>query len=379
MCGVGLLAHLSGRPSLDILPAALQALSRLVHRGAVDADGRTGDGAGVLTRIPHEVLGIGKGTAIGVLFGSDRRSFDRAAAAQGLNVTAYREVPVDLDALGTKARSCRPTILQAIIEQPPSMGEDEFERRLRAVRCADVYVASLSSRTIVYKALVRASDLAAFYPDLRHPGYATSFALFHQRFSTNTLPSWPMTQPFHLLAHNGEINTIAGNRSAMRARGFPLTEGTSDSASLDEALAIVTSAGRALTRGVTMLLPPAFENDERLDPAVRAFFEYQAALMEPWDGPAFVVFADGRIAGAALDRNGLRPARYLLTTNGLLLVASEAGVMDVEERWVLQRGRLGPGEMVAVDLEQGRFLDRETILRELAAQHPYEEWVRHAG
>jgi glutamate synthase (ferredoxin) len=375
MCGVGLLANINGRPSLDILPSALQALARLGHRGAVDADGRTGDGAGVMTEIPHEILGVHPGDAVGVLFGKDRRAFETALTAQRLSLVGYREVPIDISALGSKALSCLPEIVHAIVARPEGMDSDEFERRLNAIRCEDIYIASLSQRTLVYKALVRAVDLAAFYPDLRHPEYATSFTLFHQRFSTNTLPSWSMTQPFRLLAHNGEINTIAGNRSAMRARGFPLAAGTSDSASLDEALAIVTSTGRDLAHGMALLMPPAFERDEAIDPAIRALFEYQASLMEPWDGPAFVVFSDGRLVGAALDRNGLRPARYLLTTDGRLLVASEVGVHDVEERRVLQRGRLGPGGMIAVDLEHGRLLERETIMRELAARHPYEQWL----
>jgi glutamate synthase domain-containing protein 2/glutamate synthase domain-containing protein 1/glutamate synthase domain-containing protein 3 len=403
-CGVGFLADVHGRKGRHILPLALGALGRLAHRGAVDADGRTGDGAGVLTQIPWailrpelEALGLpcgGANVAIGLVFlprretaaACARRLLATSLAAHGLVLAGWRAVPIDEDALGEKARGCRPDFAHAIVTQHRSLDPAEFERRLFSARkeaqaraaaygLDGFYIASLSHRTIVYKALVRAVDLADFYPDLRQPEFETAFALFHQRFSTNTLPSWSMTQPFRLLAHNGEINTISGNRSWMRARGQQLSSGTSDSASLDEALSLLAIAGRGLTHGMTMLMPPAWENDGDLDEQKRSMFEYQSLLVEPWDGPAFVVFADGNIVGAALDRNGLRPARYLLTTDGLALVASEAGVLDIDERQVLRRGRLGPGEIVAVDLNAGQFLDTNAIRSALAARHPYGQWI----
>ena len=420
-CGVGFLADLQGRPGRHLLPLGLVALARLAHRGAVDADGRTGDGAGITTQIPFDVLrpdldalglaarGPGQ-LAVGLVFlpgpepaaAQARQVVAEGLGATGLAVAGWREVPVHEDALGDKARACRPRIAHVVVPRPDGGTADEFERRLYQARrtidagaaaagLPDLYVASLSHRTLVYKALVRAVDLADFYADLRQPEFATAFVTFHQRFSTNTMPSWSMTQPFRMLAHNGEINTIDGNRSWMRAReprlAGPLleagpgarrpilSEGTSDSASLDEALELLTLSGRSLAHGVTLLMPPAWEGDADVPEPVRAFFDYQASVMEPWDGPAFVVFTDGRVVGAALDRNGLRPARYLVTTDGLVLVASEAGVMDVNEERVLSRGRLGPGDLIAVDLGAERFLDRDRVHRDLAARRPYGRWV----
>ncbi len=404
-CGVGFIADVHGRHGRHILPLALAALGRLAHRGATDADGRTGDGAGVMTEIPWailrpqlEVLGLAHTAAadiaVGLVFlprqeeaaACARRLLATSLAAHGLTPAGWRAVPIDEDALGDKAQRCRPDIKQVVVMRHPGMDGNEFERRLcsarkeaeeraAAYRLDDFYVASLSHRTIVYKALVRAVDLAAFYSDLRQPEFETAFALFHQRFSTNTLPSWSMTQPFRLLAHNGEINTINGNRSWMRARGTPLPLGTSDSASLDEALSLLTITGRDPTHAMTMLMPPAWENDGELDEPTRSMMEYQSLLIEPWDGPALVVFTDGNFVGAALDRNGLRPARYVLTMDGLVLVASEVGVLDLDERQVLRRGRLASGEIIGVNLSAGRFLDAEAIRTDLASRHPYRRWI----
>jgi glutamate synthase (ferredoxin) len=353
MCGVGLIADLHGDSRRSLLPLALTALSRLAHRGAVDADGRTGDGAGVMTEIPRSILGLAAlrpdQVAVGAVFlprqkeaaACARRLLVTSLAAQGLLLNDWRQVPIDENALGEKAKGCQPDIFHVFVTRHSSMTSDAFEGRLMAARkeieqratayqLPDFYIASLSHRTLVYKALVRAVDLAAFYPDLRNPEFETSFVLFHQRFSTNTLPSWPMTQPFRLLAHNGEINTISGNRSWMRAGGTPLAEGTSDSASLDEAFSLQPCGAAACRR-----------------------------LLDRWEGPALVAFSDGRTAGAALDRNGLRPARYLVTKSGVVLVASEAGVLDVDEADVLHRGRIGPGGVLAVDLERGRLIDSD--------------------
>jgi glutamate synthase domain-containing protein 2/glutamate synthase domain-containing protein 1/glutamate synthase domain-containing protein 3 len=418
-CGVGLLADMQGRPSRALLQQALGALARMAHRGAIDADGRTGDGAGITTQIPFavlrpevEALGLPctAGTlAVGLVFlprdavarAAARALVETALTEHDLPGARWRAVPVDESALGDKARRSRPTIAHVLVPRPPRLSWEAFEAHLVAARRSiearaaaagqhELYIASLSHRTLVYKALVRAVDLAACFPDLRHPDYETAFALIHQRFSTNTAPSWSMTQPFRLIAHNGEINTIDGNRRWMDARapqidafaighnrlGAPhARSGTSDSASLDDALATLAAAGRGLAHGMTLLMPPAWEHDEELSPRVRAFLDYQASVMEPWDGPALVVFTDGRVVGAALDRNGLRPARYLVTAGGLVLVSSEVGVLDVAEEEVVTRGRLGPGDLIIVDLEAHRILDRSTVHETLAARRPYAQWL----
>ena len=349
MCGVGFIADLAAESRRPLLPLAMTALERMAHRGAIDADGVTGDGAGVLTEIPWRLLGLPRrgDTAVGAVFlprSSDaascaRRLLTTSLAANGLIVKQWCPVPIDESVLGSKARACRPDLFHVIVEQSAATDADAFEMRLtqarkeseeraRAYGLEEFYVASLSHRTIVYKALVRAVDLAAFYPDLRDPQFETSFVLFHQRFSTNTRPSWAMTQPFRLLAHNGEINTVSGNRNWMRARGTPLTAGTSDSASLDEAFALGAHDGAACRE-----------------------------LLETWEGPAVVVFSDGRTVGAALDRNGLRPARYVVTADGLVLCASEAGVLDADDADVVTRGRVGPGGMIEVNLETGQLTE----------------------
>jgi glutamate synthase domain-containing protein 1/glutamate synthase domain-containing protein 3/glutamate synthase domain-containing protein 2 len=421
--GVGFLADLGGAPSARILPLALLALERMTHRGAVDPDGRTGDGAGVITQVPWDVLraelppgprmpsGRREDLGVGMLFlpldraGSlrAREAVTEALAAEGLTVRGWREVPVREEALGEKAWRSRPQIEQVFVERPAEWSADHFEGRLyrarrgmeslsRARRLDAFYVVSLSHRTIVYKAMVRGGDLPDFYLDLRHPDFASAFAVFHQRFSTNTVPSWSMTQPFRLLAHDGEINTIEGNRSWMRAREASLASarlgiapgalspllaaGVSDSASLDEALGLLTAAGRGVLHGMSLLAPPAWEGDAEMTGEVRDFFDYQSGVLEPWDGPSLAVFTDGRTVGASLDRNGLRPARSLVTVDGLVMVASEVGLLAVEEERVLRRGRLGPGDVVAVDLRAGRFLDREAIHRSLAAGRPYGRWLR---
>ncbi len=419
-CGVGLLADIQGRPSRALLSQALDALARMAHRGATDADGRTGDGAGVMTQIPFamlrphvEALGLDctpGSLAVGLVFlpgdelasSTARGLVELVLAEHGLMTCRWRPVPIDETALGEVALRSRPRLAQVLVPRPAGLPADAFEAQLVAARRAielralyagfdELYVASLSHRTLVYKALVRATDLASCFPDLRDPAYETAFALFHQRFSTNTAPSWRMTQPFRLVAHNGEINTIDGNRRWMRARahqlssfvdrkrsplgGMRIAAGTSDSSTFDDALASVTSAGRGLAHGMTLLMPPAWESDDEIPADVRAFFDYQASLMEPWDGPALVVFSDGRVVGAALDRNGLRPARYLITTNDLVLVSSEAGVLDIDVARVVKRGRLGPGDMLVVDLERRCLLERAAMHRELARRFPYADWI----
>ena len=419
-CGVGFLADIQGRASRTLLTDALEALGRMAHRGAIDADGRTGDGAGVMTQIPFallkpevEALGIEchEGSlAVGLIFlpldpaaaDTARGLIEKVLADHDLPSCRWRAVPVDVDALGEKARNSRPSLYHALVPRPADMPADRFEAQLVASRRAielrtgyagleDLYVASLSHRTLVYKALVSATDLAAYFTDLRSDAYETAFAIFHQRFSTNTAPSWKMTQPFRLIAHNGEINTIVGNRRWMHARGQQLVSfdpargkrlaevriapGTSDSASFDDALVSVTASGRELPHGMTLLMPPSWEHDEEMPADVRAFFDYQASVMEPWDGPALVVFSDGRVVGAALDRNGLRPARYLVTTDDLVLVSSEVGVLDLDVSRVVRRGRLGPGGMLVVDLERHTLREDDEIHGELAERLPYADWL----
>src|SRR6266498_348052 len=331
-----------------------------------------------------------------------RETVAQVLASRGLPLLAWRKPPLLARALGEKARGSCPAISQLFVGRPEGLSGEEFERRLYLARKEmerhlksfvpeRFSVVSLSHRTLVYKALVRGVDLAAFYRDLESPLYETAFALFHQRYSTNTSPSWALAQPFRLLAHNGEINTIAGNRARMRAREasfaaagerarlelLPLIEErTSDSGNLDNAAELLVRSGRSLPHAMTMLLPPAWENDHELEPDVRAFYEYHSGLMEPWDGPALVVFSDGRVAGAAMDRNGLRPARTVETRDGLYLLASEAGVAAVEEQSVVRRGRLGPGDVVAVDLTSGNLSGPEEIRALLSAQAPYRQWLR---
>jgi glutamate synthase (NADPH/NADH) large chain/glutamate synthase (ferredoxin) len=419
-CGVGLVVDRRGG-GRRVLPLALTALARMSHRGAVDADGRTGDGAGITTRIPHALLAdelARRGEALpepglfatGLFFlprGEGERRVcremvSRALSSRGLPLLFWRKPPVRKEALGDKARGSCPTIAQLFVGRPDGLSGEEFERRLylarkemerrlRTLGPDRFYVVSLSHRTLVYKGLVRGVDLAAFYSDLENPLYETPFALFHQRYSTNTSPSWALAQPFRMLAHNGEINTIAGNRARMRAREasieaagepgqrelLPLIEDrTSDSGNLDNAAELLLRSGRSLPHAMTMLLPPAWENDHELDPGVRAFYEYHSGVMEPWDGPALVVFSDGRVAGAAMDRNGLRPARTVETRDGLYLLASEAGVAAVEEQNVAIRGRLGPGDLVAVDLANGDLFGSEEIRAQLSTQAPYRQWLR---
>ena len=393
-CGIGFVARLSGGPSRAVLDSLLEALSRVRHRGAVAADHRTGDGAGVLLPLPAVLLPEpGLGIAMVFLRGTDgRRAVEEACRAEGIAVRSWRTVPVDLEALGPSAQASAPTIEQALLEPPP--GDDEaieaaaFHARKRLDGRDDLYVASLSFRTVVYKALCAADQLAPFYADLRDPAVEVRFGIFHQRFSTNTEPSWERTQPFRLLCHNGEINAIRGNVNWMRARaltlgvdGPVLEEESSDSGMLDNALELLVRGGRDPRHALTMLIPPAWQGDTELEPEVRDFHRFHAGLVEPWDGPAGVVFTDGRVVGAALDRNGLRPLRYVVAGD-LVCCASEAGVFDVPAGTSARRGRLGPGEMLSVDPERGLEEDGVVKLR-LAGARPYgrwlEEWRREAS
>jgi len=416
-CGVGFVARLHAPASHGVLQAALAALRNLAHRGAQAADGRTGDGAGILTEIPHGLFarvlremgyrGDERPLAVGVFFFPAEEDAYRACRAvceeeferAGLRRLGWRTPPVQPQALGEYALRTLPRIEQALLTAPGEQDLEALERRLYLVRRRierraaglGLYVPSLSCRTVVYKALVSAPQLERFYLDLQDQDFAVRAAVFHQRYSTNTNPSWQLAQPFRLLAHNGEINTLLGNVNWMRAREGDLSssvwqdtlrdllpvvqEGGSDSAMLDNVLELVRRSGRDLVHALRMLVPEAWEGAWDLDPAARGFYRYHACLAEPWDGPAALAFFDGRTVGMALDRNGLRPARYTVTRDGLVVAASEVGVLPIAPGRVLERGRLGPGQMVAVDLEEPALLHHHEIRRRLASRRPYHKWA----
>jgi len=362
-CGTGFVADLSGKPSHTIVRYALEAVVNLTHRGAVSADAKTGDGAGITVQLPRKLLGRELARLYGLTVEPERlaaglvflpandpslaarckQALTEALHAQAIADVWWREVPIDPDVLGQQARQTMPRIEQVIAARPADIDAMEFERRLylarrqaervaKEVGARDFFVPSLSCRTIVYKGLFVARDLAAFYADLQDPLMESALALFHQRYSTNTFPTWQLAQPFRRIAHNGEINTLQGNRNWMRARepelssplwGDRLTEllpiidpDGSDSMSLDQVLELLELSGRDIVHAVAMLIPEAWEHMDDLSPEIRAFFDYHAGLMEPWDGPAAIAFTDGRVAGAVLDRNGLRPARYSITEDG---------------------------------------------------------------
>ncbi|HLF82693.1 MAG TPA: glutamate synthase central domain-containing protein, partial [Blastocatellia bacterium] len=419
-CGVGFVADVSGRATQDTIQCALEALCNLTHRGAVDADGRTGDGAGLLTQLPlkffrREAERLEQrpedDLALGVFFlprdetaaARCRQITTRLARNHGLAPLGWRQVPVDESVLGAKALTTVPRIEQLLVARG-CVSKSLFETTLYSARreveqqtseIEDFYIPSFSCRTIVYKGLITGSQLGPFYPDLSEPDFQAALAVFHQRYSTNTFPNWALAQPFRLLAHNGEINTISGNRSWMRARQLatrhsPSREDStvlrsviwsrgSDSASLDNTLELSVRSGRDVTQAVMMLIPEAYERSDEMPPELRAFYDYAASLTEPWDGPAAVAFTDGRIVGAALDRNGLRPSRYAVTADGRVVVASEAGVIKLAPDLVVQKGRLGPGQMIAVDTELGVLLTNDQIKRRVAARGSHVSRARRSS
>ncbi len=429
-CGIAFLAELSGRSSHRLVRDGLIALENLAHRGALGSEANSGDGAGILVQLPHdlfvEVAGFelpdqgSYATGLAFLDGSGgdvartRRSFEQLASEENLVVLGWRDVPVDPSMLGATARKAMPKISQVFVAGGVTsaasgargdsgtggavrLSGDALERasfvlRKRAEReLAGIYFPSLSTRTIVYKGMLTAEQLEAFYPDLGDERFVSAVALVHSRFSTNTFPSWPLAHPYRYLAHNGEINTLAGNRNWMRAREallsseligpglqriFPVcTPGASDSASFDEVLGLLHMGGGSLPHSVLMMIPEAWENNQLMDPKRRDFYRYHASLMEPWDGPAAVAFTDGTVVGAVLDRNGLRPARYWVTSDGLVVMSSEVGVLDIDPERVVRKGRLQPGRMFLVDLSLGRIVEDEEIKASLAAEHPYGEWL----
>ena len=384
-CGIGFLADSRGRASRAIVDGVLEGLARVRHRGAVAADRRTGDGAGVLLPIPRALVPA-PWCGLAMVFLRDesaRAAIEQACTAEGIGVRGWRAVPVDSSALGDEARATAPRIEQLVLQQPLGTSPEEAELRAyrarrRAERAEGAYIVSLSFRTVTYKALCAADQLAAFYPDLRNPAVAVPFGIFHQRFSTNTAPSWERAQPFRLLCHNGELNTIEGNVNWMRARGLgdALDLDGSDSALLDNALELLVRDGRDVRHALAMLIPEAHDADPELHADVRAFYRYHATLLEPWDGPAAVVFTDGRVVGAALDRNGLRPLRYAVSDDGLVACASEAGALPLTEGTRVRRGKLGPGELLVIDpAGPGLETNRAAKLR-VARRRPYARWLR---
>jgi glutamate synthase (NADPH/NADH) large chain len=415
-CGVALIATMRGTAGHDIVDHALTALRNLDHRGATGADPLVGDGAGILTQIPDEffratvpfTLPNSGAYAAGIAFlpqnpierAATKARIEEIAVAENLKVLGWREVPVEGDLVGAVARECMPAFEQLFVSssigRQVALGLDRlaFCLRKRAEHEVDVYFASLSSRTIVYKGMLTTGQLEPFFPDLSDPRFATELALVHSRFSTNTFPSWPLAHPYRLIAHNGEINTVKGNRNWMHAREslltsdiipgdleriFPIcTPDASDSASFDEVLELLHLGGRSLPHAVLMMIPEAWENHATMDPARRAFYEFHSTFMEPWDGPANVCFSDGTLVGAVLDRNGLRPGRYTVTDDGLVVLASESGVLELDPATIVQRGRLQPGKMFLVDTEHGRIVSDEEIKSQLAAAKPYAEWL-HGG
>src|SRR5580704_13070697 len=423
-CGMGFVVNLSGERSHAIIRQGIEILVNLTHRGACGCDPDTGDGAGLLIQIPHaffarecrnlgfELPDAGR-YGVGMMFlPVDREArllcegiVERIARESGLTVLGWRDTPVNGDAIGRQARATQPYIEQIFLGCDDEIQQDDLERKLYLVRrraeseiaASQIrekdffYSPSMSSRTIVYKGLMLAPQISDFYAELSDPAAASALCLVHQRFSTNTFPSWQLAHPYRYLCHNGEINTVRGNVNWMNAREsvlasdvfgddirkiFPVIRpGASDTGSLDNAVEMLTLAGRSLPHVMAMLIPEAWDHDTTMTPEKRAFYEYHASLMEPWDGPAAVAFTDGKWIGATLDRNGLRPARYLVTNDNQLILASETGVLPIAPANVRYKGRLQPGKMLLVDLERGRIVPDEEIKHQLASRQPYREWL----
>jgi len=409
-CGVGFVATLTGVASHELVEQALTVLRNLEHRGATGSEPDSGDGAGILLQVPDAFLREeaafelpeAGSYAVGIAFlpadGSTDsvKQIEKIAAEEGLDVLGWRQVPVTPDILGNGARATMPEFRQLVVADGESTGivldRKAFVLRKRAEREAGVYFPSLSARTIVYKGMLTTGQLEPFFPDLSDRRFATTVALVHSRFSTNTFPSWPLAHPYRFVAHNGEINTVKGNRNWMKAREsqlasslfgeaqldriFPVcTPDASDSASFDEVLELLHLGGRSLPHSVLMMVPEAWENHASMDPARRAFYQYHSTMMEPWDGPACVTFTDGTQVGAVLDRNGLRPGRYWVTDDGLVVLSSEVGVLDIDPAKVVRKGRLQPGRMFLVDTAEHRIIEDDEIKASLAAENPYQEWL----
>lgn len=430
-CGVGFIADQRGRISHELVEQALSALTCLEHRGGCSADRDSGDGAGIMTAIPWELLGSWFATegieqpnfeqiGVGMVFLPSqaeaatvaRQMIERIVQEEGLTVLGWRVVPVKPDLLGVQARENQPQIEQVLVASTQLQG-DTLDRSLYLVRkrvlqvlanettdswlqdaLQDFYICSFSCRTIVYKGMVRSAVLGDFYTDLKQPDYKSAFAVYHRRFSTNTMPKWPLAQPMRLLGHNGEINTLLGNINWMMAREADLSHSywhdriddlkptvrseNSDSANLDNVLELLVRSGRSPQEALMIMVPEAYQNQPDLlnYPEITDFYEYYSGIQEPWDGPALLVFSDGKTVGATLDRNGLRPARYSITRDGYVVVASEAGVVDLPEAEIVEKGRLGPGQMILVDLEQHEILKNWQIKQRIASSYPYGQWLQ---
>ena len=423
-CGIGFVADMQGRKTHRIVRKALDSVCRLTHRGAVSADARTGDGAGILTQIPYKLLraGLGRGQgkllkrdedlALGMFFfpqddAARHRAYricEKVIDECDLIFLEWRLVPIDPEALGDSARESCPEIRQLLLARLEDMSDEAFdwhcyyirktmEKRIAEAGIDGFYIPSLSTRTVVYKGLVVGPQLDRFYLDLRDELFESAIALYHQRYSTNTFPTWFLAQPFRFLAHNGEINTLQGNVNWLRARELaqsssirgsheklvelrPIVQpGGSDSAALDNALESFVEGGRDILHSVLMMVPEAYEAVPEMSDDLRAFYQYHACLQDPWDGPAALSFTDGRIVGASLDRNGLRPARYQISDDGLFIVSSEVGTIDIDGARVLEKGRLGPGQIIALDTQTGKLMKNDEIKAHYAARAPYRQWV----
>jgi glutamate synthase (NADPH) large chain len=414
-CGVSFVASMTGVASRSIVAMGLGALCNLQHRGATGAEADTGDGAGILIRVPdrflREVVGFelppAGGYAVGLAFlplttpDADKAEelIETIVADEGLTVLGWRDVPVNPECLGASARAVMPICKQLFISDPLGATGIDLDRKVFVARKRiehelpmeqQTYFPSLSSRTLLYKGMLTTPQLAVFFPDLGDERFESSLALVHSRFSTNTFPSWPLAHPYRFIAHNGEINTVQGNRNWMRTResmlasdlmpglerAYPIcTPGGSDSATFDEVLELLHLGGRSLPHAILMMIPEAWENHDTMDAGKRAFYRFHSSLMEPWDGPASVAFTDGTVIGAVLDRNGLRPSRYWVTDDDLVVLASEVGVLDIDPARIVRKGRLQPGRMFLIDTAQGRIVEDDEIKRTLAEAEPYGEWL----
>lgn len=415
-CGFGLIAQMEGQPSHKLVRTAISALDRMTHRGGIAADGKTGDGCGLLLQKPDSYLRIiaeennfklGKQYAVGMIFFSQdpikaqsaQDIVNKELAQETLTVAGWRVVPTNTDVLGPIAKDSVPNIQQVFISAPAGWRERDIERRLYIARRRiekqitedkDFYICSLSTQVMVYKGLCMPADLPRFYLDLADLRMESAICLFHQRFSTNTQPRWPLAQPFRYLAHNGEINTIEGNRQWAKARAYKFSspllpdlqtaapfvnETGSDSSSLDNMLDLFLAGGMDVFRAMRMLVPPAWQNHPDMDPELRAFYDFNSKHMEPWDGPAGIVLSDGRYAACNLDRNGLRPARYVITKDNLITLASEVGIWNYAPDEVAEKGRVGPGELLVIDTRRGKLWQSNEIDNDLKGRHPYKEWM----